>query len=144
MKNGVEKGQMSRLWCRFNLRIFDEIKHDFAYELQLDNPPEDVGSQMPLRLRTNASVDESDLLKDTIPRVLGIINNSRGTMGSFHRQWVQLEHRVDSMSTIFAWFTGFLYATARLTLLALAFAAFRKQDERLYIDTWARFLPSIG
>lgn len=40
--------------------------------------------------------------------------------------------------------TGFLYLIARLMILSLVLAALRKNDERLYIDTWTKDLPSIS
>jgi hypothetical protein len=76
--------------------------------------------------------------------MLETINNSRETTEKLERDWQLLEKQVERISRAYALFSGFVYAAARLALLAVAFAAFRKQDERLYVDTWARFLPSIG
>lgn len=39
---------------------------------------------------------------------------------------------------------GAIYDIARITILALAFTTLRKQDERLYIDTWAKNVPGVG
>ena len=79
-----------------------------------------------------------------IGNLLVNINDPHGTITKLDKQWHLFEKWLNRMSMTFACLTAFLYATARLALLALAFAAFRKQDERLYVDTWARFLPSIG
>lgn len=55
-----------------------------------------------------------------------------------------IQIRVDRACMTFTWFTVLVYAAARIALLVLAFTTLRKQDERLYIDTWTRFLPSIS
>lgn len=55
-----------------------------------------------------------------------------------------VQYWLGKASTCFTLFSGILYAAARLAPLALAFTTLRKQDERLYIDTWVRFLPSIS
>ena len=139
----MEKGEASRVWCRKYLMHFADLNEEgpgLAYELQLDSPPQDTW-RCPKNW-TDLIVNESDLSKDTISLVLGIINHSRGAMGKLERQWTLSAMRVNRISTIFAWLIGFLYATARLILLAVAFAAFRKQNEDLYIDTWTRFMPS--
>jgi len=138
----VEKGEASQIWCKNYLKSFDELREiwpDSAFDLELDEP-------LPRRGRpwswTNTSLNESDLSIDAISMVLQIINDSSWRIGRSHEQWDLLTGRVYRISTIFAWLTGILYATARLILLAVAFAAFRKQDESLYIDTWARFMLS--
>jgi len=138
----VEKGEESRTWCKKYLVLFDELCEnwpDFAYDLELDDSLPRDGCPWKW---TNTSLNESDLSIDAISLVLQIINHSSWRIRRFHEQWDLLTRRVNRISTIFAWLTGFLYATARLILLAVAFAAFRKQNEDLYIDTWARFMPS--
>lgn len=40
--------------------------------------------------------------------------------------------------------TGIVYFIARFLILSLALAALRKQDERLYISTWTKYLPNIS
>ena len=142
VKNGVEKGEASRSWCKKYLECFDTLSRhssDFAYELQLDELPEDC---IIILKYANPLVSEPDPSIETISLVLEIINHSCGTIGKFHGQWDSLATWVNRISALFAWLTGFLYITARLILLAVAFAAFRKQNEDLYIDTWTRFMPS--
>jgi hypothetical protein len=140
LTDGVEKGGASISWCKWylsNIELLNKELPDTTYELELDTP-DDISSMHKLR------VARSDWTKDSISPIIEILNISQDTKKSLFREWLRLAKTVDMISLMFVCLSGVLYAIARLTLLAVAFAAFRKQDERLYTDTWARFLPSIG
>lgn len=55
----------------------------------------------------------------------------------------KIEHR-KRMSRYITICSGILYTIVRITILALALAALRKQDPSLYIETWTQNLPSIS
>ncbi|KAF1959732.1 hypothetical protein CC80DRAFT_466828 [Byssothecium circinans] len=58
-----------------------------------------------------------------------------------------LAEKIDQVNTACIWATlasGILYAITRLIILALAFAALRKQDIRVYLEVWTRNFPSVG
>jgi hypothetical protein len=136
----VEKGGASISWCEQYFNNMENLKKalpDTTYELELDTPDN-------ISFMSTIPIQRSDLTRDSISSILKIFNDSQETRKSLSKEWRRLVETVDMISSIFVCLSGLLYATARITLLAVAFAAFRKQDERLYTDTWARFLPSIG
>ncbi|KAH6868511.1 hypothetical protein BKA58DRAFT_387032 [Alternaria rosae] len=142
--NRVGKGEASRSWCTNYLFYWDQLSQfssDTVYELV--NNPEDVSNFRAVSYDTQ--IKRSDLSsEEAMQLILETINNPPETSQKLYEEWRPLNQGVNRVSSILAWLTGFLYAAARLALLAIAFAAFRKQDEGLYVDTWARFLPSIG
>ena len=118
----------------------DRLNPDIAYEH--DNTPEDHPHAGWSSVQT--SIPRSAFSVNGMLPILKVINHPQGISGKLSKKWDSLIKWVDIISIGLTILSGLLYATARLMLLALAFAAFRKQDERLYVDTWARFLPSIG
>ena len=143
MGKEVGKGEASRFWCTEYLCRFsnlDRLTPDIAYEL--DNTLEDDPHVEWLAVPT--SIPRSAFSVNEMLPILKVINHPQGISGKLSKEWDSLVKRVGIISIGLTILSGLLYATARLMLLTLAFAAFRKQDERLYVDTWARFLPSIG
>jgi hypothetical protein len=140
LADGVEKGSSSVSWCKQYFNILKRLNKDLSdttYELELDTP---VNISLVDKLR----IEQSDLTESLISSRLAILNKSQETRSRLSREWQRLTRTVDMISLTFGCLSSVLYAIARIILLAVAVAAFRKQDERLYTDTWARFLPSIG
>ena len=143
VKKGLDKGSASQSWCTKYIYFWEELSlHSEGIIYEWDDTPEIVSNFM--GLNDDGLITRSDIPEGTMPLILEALNNSRETMGKLSKEWWLLIRWVGRMSSTFALLLGFLYATVRLILLAVAFEAFRKQDERLYVDTWARFLPSIG
>ena len=143
MGKDVGKGEASRSWCTEYLRRFgnlDRLNPNIAYEH--DNTLEDHPHRGWSWVQT--SIPGSAFSVDEMLPILKVINDPQGISGKLSKEWDSLVKWVDNISIGLTILSGLLYATARLILLAVAFAVFRKQDERLYVDTWARFLPSIG
>jgi hypothetical protein len=100
---------------------------------------EDLGSD-----DADAQRDGSLLLKELLlvidsmedPDLTEIWDSRRAVMNK-----VRSDDRMIRFVTICC---GILYAIVRLLILVLAFAALRRQDERLYVETWAKNLPKIG
>jgi hypothetical protein len=64
-----------------------------------------------------------------------------------HSLWRKLNHmkwNVDRISRFATIASGIMYGVARVVILALAFAALRAQDERVYVETWTNNLPKIS
>ncbi|KAF2193106.1 hypothetical protein K469DRAFT_745478 [Zopfia rhizophila CBS 207.26] len=63
-------------------------------------------------------------------------------------EWAQFTAKkispLDTLSRFLTIITGIIYAIARLLILVLAFIALRRQDERVYIDTWTKVLPNFS
>lgn len=76
--------------------------------------------------------------------ILNLLVHADDKVVNLHDEWRQVSAWVDGVSRIFTLFSVCLYGMARTVILVLALMALQRQDERLYLDTWARFLPSIG
>jgi len=138
----VEKGEPSRTWCTEYLRSCKKLgirSSEIAFEW-VDDPKDAWMYDMFLPHFDTSGM--SHLTGETMSPLLDIINNSRETTKKLCDQWYGLTTILNRLSTILALLSGLIYITARLILLAVAFAAFRKQNEDLYIDTWTRFMPS--
>jgi len=141
VRDGVGKGEASRSWCA---KYLWTCRRSSKIAYKLVDSPKDVSRFRSLFFSEAVVIKRSPSTEKTMPLLIRTINNSHKTTDELHKQWSDFTTTLDRMSAILAWLSGLLYITARLILLAVAFAAFRKQNERLYIDTWARFLPSIG
>ena len=138
----MEKGEPSRTWCTRYLSSWANLSKSYpniAYEL-VDAP--DDASNFKDYSSGQMIMNKSPSSERTMPLLIRAFNNSYRTTKKLSAQWDGLKITVNRMSTILAFLSGLLYITARVILLAVAFAAFRKQNEDLYIDTWARFMPS--
>ena len=137
MRDGVGKGEASRSWC---VKYLWACRRSSKIAFKFVNTPDDA-SKFESRFHPKM-IERSPLAEETMPLLIETINNSHKTTKKLHQQWSDLTTTLNRTSTILAWLSGLLYVTARLILLAVAFAAFRKQNEDLYIDTWTRFMPS--
>lgn len=63
---------------------------------------------------------------------------------SFLEAFQKKESSTNSISRLITISCGLLYAVVRLVILVLAFAALRRQDERVYVETWTRYLPKAS
>ena len=143
VRNGVGKGEASRYWCRSYLWVWKQLSRrspNTAYELVA--APDDASTFHSFDLFKRVTIKRSPPWEEMMPLFIETINNSRETAKNLCVQYDNLTTWLDRMSATLAWLSGLLYITARLILLAVAFAAFRKQNEDLYIDTWTRFMPS--
>ena len=89
----------------------------------------------------NAALAES--AKD-MKHVVDALKDPNDTWTQHIERLDKIQQRTDKISKIFAVTTWCIYVIARVTILALAFAALRSQDEGVYIATWTRYLPNIG
>ncbi|KAF9693345.1 hypothetical protein EKO04_008803 [Ascochyta lentis] len=83
-------------------------------------------------------------IRKTLKPIINALNDPRDLWTGHIAEQQQIRHTTDRLSTIYAAFTWFVYIVMRVTILALAFAALRSQDEGLYVATWTRNLPMVG
>ncbi|KAF2017852.1 hypothetical protein BU24DRAFT_420914 [Aaosphaeria arxii CBS 175.79] len=86
---------------------------------------------------------ESDTLVSSVHFAFNLLQNYSIIGG----QLQTARRRVDGARKATRWLailSGLLYCLARSILIVLTFAAFRKTDERVYINTWTNNLPSIS
>lgn len=57
------------------------------------------------------------------------------------QRWREIESWVSMVNCAFTCFSGIVYVVSRIGILILALLALREQDERVYVDTWAKLLP---
>ncbi|KAI4694149.1 uncharacterized protein J4E84_002731 [Alternaria hordeiaustralica] len=142
LQTGVSKGRASISWCRNNHYCWKQLCNT-KYLYKLDEAPRDSSNFVRLINFNGTSLQRPAISDTTMSLILETINNLNGTTERLENDWELIEKWVERLSSIFTLFSGSIYVVARLILLVLAFAAFRKQDQRLYIDTWARFLPNV-
>jgi hypothetical protein len=70
---------------------------------------------------------------------LNILCQSPETIHMLESQWMKTDRWAIMTNGVYAHVSGIVYATARISILILALSALRKQDERLYTDTWGWF-----
>lgn len=86
-------------------------------------------------------VQRSLLLNDHWESILCLLYGRSHAVNMAEKRWRKIQKWLSVTSCAYTWFSGIVYVIARLTILVLAFAALRQQDERVYLDTWARLLP---
>jgi hypothetical protein len=77
-------------------------------------------------------------------RTLNLINHSKEFVNKELKGVSRFRERVDALSHTYTILAGIICAAARITILVLAFTMLHKQDEKLFTNTWARFVPSVS
>jgi hypothetical protein len=137
-KAGIaEQFELNWKVCVEHYREFQDKDYVFI------DAPEDITGFAPVITDSH----ESDL-GWTIPApwswspMFDLLHHSQVAVNKSLQDWQRYVNWVDAISRTHTIISGCIYAAARITILVLAFTTLRKQDERLYTDTWARFLPS--